>query len=79
MAPSLLPNFRAALGNGLRRFPTRKGSKIPKWYKNTDYQFIKCIRFCIDIFFSELLVFLFSPNSVFNTWGSYGSGKRPGC
>ena len=21
---------------------------------------------------------VFSPNSVFNTWGSYGSSKRPG-
>ena len=20
-----------------------------------------------------------SPNSAVNTWGSYGSGKRPGC
>ena len=21
----------------------------------------------------------YSPNSVFNTWGSYGNGKRPGA
>ena len=39
----------------------------------------------VDVFFSgEVQPFLFSgvcvfsPNSVFNTWGSYGSSKRPG-
>ena len=45
---------------------------IFSWGK--DSKFLKVI-FVMDGIFRE---YGFSPNSVFNTWGSYGNGKRPG-
>ena len=62
---------------------------FPEPYEGSDLSFLSCMKDTISeseslrpsVFWEKSHIddVFFSTNSVVNTWGSYGNGKRPGC